>query len=452
MELIKQLSIQNFPWLVDGIYILSQDTIVEWDYWSWKTSLLKAITWLLCEKDLQGKSIPNITDQTQVTSNWYMKLERTKEWLIWDIWRILKGWVNAILARIIPWYIFSWWITNKELVHIITNINMDKPLLWKKQNLWFFKKKIKEIKSYQNVLADISEDILNFTYDVKHALNYDDEILSKLYDLPKILQFHQDAIVVNKKIKDFINPLYKGLNKKESKDMDLIHIKKSGIKNYIYNFFKMKNKNDILAIMIKHFFSLESVKNKHSIECLTLWELKLLNISINYIIMKCQEYKENFIRRLQWIFLDVNYDNLHHYYDKILKKTLNLWELMRNKQLFIDEMYHRINDTLEMYWMNISWNNKLTIMVNYKWKTMSLLELPRSKRFLMEINLCSKLQLNYLNEFSDSASIVTWLILIDDYYFSNSNESIDLLLAEALSHQVILTINNTKVKKLKLTI
>ena len=111
-----------------------------------------------------------------------------------------------------------------------------------------------------------------------------------------------------------------------------------------------------------------------------------------------------------------------------------------------------INASIERYWMNLSWNNVLKIVVDYEWKKQSLLELPRHIKFLMEIKLCSMLQLDYINSNNRWDSNVSWLILIDDYFLDQNEDTIDSVLIEALSHQVIMTKQESWIKWLEISI
>jgi hypothetical protein len=141
---------------------------------------------------------------------------------------------------------------------------------------------------------------------------------------------------------------------------------------------------------------------------------------------------------MRMIYKEVNLTNIEIYYWTLMDDVSNLWKIIKEKQLLVTAAYDAINNKLKQYWINLNTNNVLTITVEYNWEKKSLTELPRHIRFLMEINICSRLQLNYINNNSNNSQY-SWLILVDDYTLPDDNDSIDKVLLEALSHQMIIT-------------
>ena len=432
MELINTLTVKDFPWVTDWVYEFSQDTIIESNYWEGKTSLLKSITWLLTEKDLQGKSIPNIKDTTMVISRGFIELMRNNKWLNGDLNRILRWTPQQILSKIIPWYLLSSWITNKKVVEIVTWIKMDEFSLWG-QTLEEQAKAIKEIKKFQWNLYQISASVRSAWSNIWSYCNTN--WLHKIYDYPKLLEIQKDIIFMKWKIEILYNLAGNIDNVREVSNLYQV----DSIKDWMN---ELKNKEDYISDFWKELFYWILLK-KTAVKQLTYEKLKYIRnniLDISRIYTSTINSIENYIISALPLVTKETY--LMYYY-KIIQVTLSLWETITAKKKLVVDMYKTINRDLSQYWMELSWNNVLTTKVTYKWKDMELLELPRHIKTLMEINLCSRMQLDW---FSWRGNQNAWLILIDDYALRWDNDSIDKIYIEALAHQVIMTRVNTKAK------
>lgn len=435
MELINELVVVGFPWLKDWKYKFSQDTIIEWKYWSGKTSILKSITWMLTWKDLQWRNIPNITDKTKVSSIWLLKLSRVAKWLSWDISLILRWDTDNILSRIIPWYLFAWWMTNKRIIEIITWINMD---AYNKN--WFtllkHNEQIKSLQKYWTTLNHISENVFSFV-DNKFNNWIAQHII---YDVPTLLKFN---IAINK-FKDIYQNVCKEVEfANNTKWVTLLDKELKTLKSFSLLKEFTEHKDPMYSLIV----SINALQKWWILVSDFMHLVEKLNNNlkrINYTLSNIKEYIKDH-------FNEVTMETLEYYYYKILNNTLKLSDARDKKQQFISELHDNINSNLNQYWIKLSWNNTLTINVNYKDKQLTLDELPRHIKFLMEINLCSRLQLNWIH-WTHNWQDLSWLILIDDYALPDDDESIDSLLAEWLSHQVIITKTNPKISEIKITI
>lgn len=437
MELIKTLKIKSFPWIKDWTYKFSQDTIIKWNWWDWKTSMLKAITWLLAWKDLQWRTIPNITETTSVLSRGSIELFRDHSWLSWSIDRILKWWTDNILSRIIPWYIFSSWLTNKRIAEIITWINPDTYSSWW-TTLNKLADRIKEAKKSADVLSKISARVMEFN----KAIARDSwvSVLHLLYDYERLFEFNKKRSTITKSI---------GLIKQTIEEFS------SGWWDTSAKYESNKDIVKYLDVLKKTNPAIEYIIDKKRIRDIEslysfLNRLKQSMNSLQSSISNCMSNLDTLADK--WDINVISTENSLYVYLKLLWHVNNLWGLIIKKQTLLKEVYNNINIHLARFWMEFTSSNQLKINAEYEWKTLSLLEMPRHIRFLMEINLCSRLQLDHISNNNSRSSNQAGLILIDDSPLDDDDDTIDSILTEWLSHQVILTKQDKKSKGLEFII
>ena len=431
MELINTLIVKSFPWVKDWTYKFSQDTIIEWDWGTWKTSLLKAITWLFTEKDLQWKTIPNITSWTIVTSRWCLELSRTKsKWLRWDLYRILSGSVDEILSRIIPGYIFSWWISNKKVAEMLTWIKIEEQCNHEWFNLSTLTNKIKEHKQSQFFIQNISTYIYNLTNSFSTNI-IDKKNLNSLIDIEWLMKFQISFDKFRLEFHKLRWPYVSSIPNITSNTNDKVNkenlIKREDKLNKSKEKILKSIKDNLLKDLVTYWFSLPG-----------LWTGITQEINNAYSSM------DNIVRIVNnelWKIHKINWllnKDIIKYYNKTFQNLKTLYTLIQQKEQLTTRIYKNINNKLKWSWITLSNNNILEVKVEHKWKTRTIQELPSHIKFLVEISICSRLQLDYIVS-NGRRTDLTWLILIDDYRFKDDEDSTDELLIEALNNQVIIT-------------
>lgn len=415
MELITTLSVKDFPWLKDWSYTLWQDTIITWDYWIGKTSVLKAITYLLAWTDLNWHKIPWLLPTTKVIWRGAIDIARTEEGAsMSNLNNFVKWWAKYILAKMIPWYLLWWAFTNKEVVEVLSWIEYN--TFWRHSNNWetiqWLEVNIEEWKNLNKVMNKFSEAIIAYNYCVKMLwlkwieINYIEVIHFAMF-VKKFFQFRRD---LNRQNEPYVNTIEVFLNANDS-------YKKSNnqlIKEIESLFIDKKIDDDLFVDLMQKWSEIHQ---------LLWWAFWQPPISINDM----EQY------------LQTNYE-------KSVKDFLNLTNYKEMLASLKKEYFVRVNDVLSSLWMSISNNHQLVINVLDNKEVKPLLALPRHKRFLYEVSLCSRMQSLSLNR------EMTWLILIDDYILQDDDDTLDYVLSEALAHQVILTQLDTDQKTLAINI
>ena len=444
MELITQLIVKDFPWVIDWTYKFSQDTVISWRSNSWKTSLLKAITWLLSWKDLQWKTIPNIKNTTSITIRWENTF--TRQWfqrLVWNLHSLLIWSSDEILSRIIPWYILQGALSNKKIIEITTEIDMDNRyiqipsnLLPKKytNNLKWLWEYIALLKKWRRILEDVSYKMWDF-----HSL------MGQLGH--NVTNLIIDFISITELITLWLNDLHRELGT---------------VVNYRS---PMKDNNDYKKeLQHRISFSVSTLKEKCKLSPLFDTIIKEeLNIDLNKDNVTLGELStiKDFIQvvhhtwgRIFSIFGKMNSP-------KNISATLKAYNILINENSLLSRLkdiqneskvslYQSVNEKLKLLWMSLSWNNILSYNVVHEWEKKSLFELSSTDRFLYEVQLCSNIQTQFLEQhgrYSDTNS--SWLLLIDNCLSKNTADEVDKILTQWHNHQVFLVIpdnNNLKIK------
>lgn len=431
MELITHLQVTNFPWLQDWTIRLWQDTFIEWKYWSGKTSVLKAISYLFTGKDLQWNTIPNINEKTRVISRWLFDMSRTQEWAnISSLNWLLKWEAKDILARIVPWFLLSWALTNTEIVESLSWIK------YKTFDYWYWKietieSTIKELESYKKSIKLFSESFRHLT-------------LIKRHFSIKWIPIQVDELI------DYLEDWHKPLN---FLDTNLNTDKVNTIKIFtsLKEWYKSKDAH-ILCDKIITWIETEQDNSFSSQQHIRWWK-SLLRDYFNSV-STVYDLLNNSIKNTKWAAMSKSTPTFS--WDLFRTSVMESYYTIVDRSFVADEQKNAltttknkyietINDSLWVTWIKVSWNFQLTINVRDKlWET-SLLALPRHRRFLYEVLLCSRIQDILLNSNGWSSNRRTWIILIDDYIFDNDDDSIDNILTESLDHQVIITrTDNTK--------
>lgn len=424
MTLISKLQVKGFPGLADGDYELSQDTQIKWPLWAGKTSVLKAITWMLVGTDLQGKLIPN-TENTSVTWRGAMTFQRKsvkgKETQSWDLNRIISGGKEHALAKMIPWYLFSWAMTNKKTIEIVTGINQD---TYSEGGLTLkaLEEEVKNSNAINKTLAAINAHMHSINNEFRMTFNK--SIVSELYNPKQLVLLLKEfkalyAWLMNNKGIDDLTPYLEGLIKDSSNSLT------PAIKYFV----------DRLKRPYPSWVSIEDRKARRNREA--------INSFANVIsqLERCIRNIKNVITKevpaLKW-------KDLLESYTILVAESLEVWSVILSRDKLRESMLTTINRELTRYWMSYSLPGTITYTVSYKGKDVSIYELPRHVRFLYETNICSRIQ--------SRGNENPWLILIDDYMLWESTKEIDDLLMEALAHQVIITSTNNKLKGLEFTL
>lgn len=436
MELITHLQVTNFPWLQDWTIRLWQDTFIEWKNWSGKTSILKAISYLFTGRDLQWNIIPNLNENTRVTSRWLFDMSRNQTWAnVNNLNWLIKWEPKDILARIVPWFLLSWALTNTEIVEALSWIK------YKTFDYWYWKiesieLKIKELEKYKKSISLFSSSFKEFTQ------------IKRLFQI-KWIPIHVDELI------DYLEDAHKPLS---TLDTSLDCDKKTTIE--IFKTLKEQYKTkDVKSICDKNILQIDNewkeFKSTHAIRNFKSMLRDYFNPA-----SRIYDYLNNSIRDTKWIAMSKS--NSDFTWDLFRASVMEAYYIIVDKSFLADEQKNAltntknqyiqtINETLSSTWIKVSWNFQLTINVLDNKIETALLALPRHKRFLYEVLLCSRIQDKLLNS-SLSSNRRTWIILIDDYIFDDDNDSIDNVLTESLDHQVILTRTDNSKETLEVNI
>lgn len=428
MELITHLQVTDFPWLQNWTISLWQDTIIEWKYWSGKTSVLKSISFLLTWKDLQWNAIPWITNTTRVTSRWAFDMTRTLDNVNINSLNWLFRWEpKDILARIVPWFLLSWALTNTSVVESLIWINYKWYDIW----YWSINKledNIKEIESYRKLVSSFSN---CFQELIKIYKNFWIKwIPISIDDLLDYLEVWM------------LNP--SNLNTSPDSKEAAVIIVNNFIDNISHEWFKNKIKDYFTWLReLSPEWYLRDIKQYYRDYTRNSSDIYSL---INNIISK--HSWEKFNKSEPTFSLEAFKDSARKVFFAVLNKNLEIDKLKQNLANTKNSFIQRANDALSHVWIKVSWNFQLSITIKDWLNDVPLLALPRHKRFLYEVSLCSRAQdiiLNYQWWALRDSTRKTWIILIDDYMFDNDDDSIDKILTESLDHQVIITrTDNTK--------
>lgn len=441
MELIKTLTVTDFPGVKNWKYDFSQDVLIEWASWTWKTSLLKALSWLFAWTDLQWNAIPNILDTTKITSRWTLSISKEWKWKTkWRIDKILAGSKKEILARIVPWFLFSWGFSTKEIVKALTHMDIDTMTDWAWKTISSINKEIKDKDKCIRTVYRISEKIyvLNSKISKIHYwnnVNLNPSILT-FTDLHGIIGETIDWVLI-KELKDL----------KETYEYDFAKNKIQSAKKLL-TILKSKWKfiNDIINVYINSKDkTIDAIKVQNAIQIIGLLWITYGECSL---IMKWTWYIST-LKSNYWLAYDAKYLTL-------IKETFMTSLLKVELKALKERIIKKVNNSLEGTWILLtSLTNIVCIIEDASGNNMSLLELPSSERFLYEVMLCSRLQTKYINGNASywEANILWGILLIDNYMWDiNDEDTIDLLLWQCQHHQTFITWLSHKQKTLSIKI